>query len=192
VLDEVSWHPRLVIAVSLAKSFGSGGAALAFPDRAMAERVQHSGGTMTFSGPLHPAELGAAVASCDIHLSPELADRQVVLNRHIDLIRSELLEASLPVANLDSTPLWFVRVGGVDQTIELGRKMLDDGFYLNVAFFPAVPVGQAGLRFTHTVYHTHQQIEAMIETLARNFRAVTGETEVVIDLTDQAMRRVRP
>jgi 7-keto-8-aminopelargonate synthetase-like enzyme len=192
VLDEVSWHPRLVVAVSLAKSFGSGGAALAFPDSAMAERVQRSGGTMTFSGPLHPAELGAAVASCHIHLSPELADRQVVLNRQIDLVRSGILEAGLPVANLDSTPLWFVRVGAVEQAIKLGRKMLDDGFYLNVAFFPAVPVGQAGLRFTHTVYHTAQQIEAMIETLARNFRALAGETQIVIDLTDEAMRRVEP
>jgi len=189
VLDAVPWHPRLVVAVSLAKSFGSGGAALAFPDASMAERVQISGGTMIFSGPLHPAELGAAVASADIHLSPELEERQAILNRHIELMRAGLVEANLPVVNTDATPLWFVRIGGSGQAMELARRMMDDGFYLNMAAFPAVPVGQAGLRLTHTVYHTSQQIEAMIESLARHVRAIVGTPEIVIDLTDQALRR---
>ena len=188
VLDLVPWHPRLVVAVSLAKSFGSGGAALAFPDAAMAERVQISGGTMVFSGPLHPAQLGAAIASADIHLSPELEERQAVLDHQIKAMRSGLLAASLPVVNTDATPLWFVRVGGAGQALELGRRMMDDGFYLNFAAFPAVPVGQAGLRLTHTTYHSGQQIEAMIEALARNYRAIAGTPEIVIDISDEAMK----
>ena len=64
-------HPRLVVAVSLAKSFGSGGAALAFHDAGLARKVLLRGSTFTFSGPIHPAELGAAVVAADIHLSPE-------------------------------------------------------------------------------------------------------------------------
>ena len=191
VLDAVPWHPRLVVAVSLAKSFGSGGAALAFPDAAMADRVQLSGGTMVFSGPLHPAQLGAAIASADIHLSPELEERQAALNNQIKMMKAALLAADLPVVNTDSTPLWFVRVGGSEQTLELGRRMMDDGFYLNFGAFPAVPVGKAGLRLTHTVYHTAQQIEAMIDSLARNFRAVAGRPEIIFDITDDAMKRAR-
>jgi 7-keto-8-aminopelargonate synthetase-like enzyme len=189
ILDAVPWHPRLVVAVSLAKSFGSGGAALAFPDAAMAERVQMSGGTMVFSGPLHPAQLGAAIASADIHLSPELEERQAVLDHQITLMRASLLAADLPVVNTDATPLWFVRVGGSEQALELGRRMMNDGFYSNFAAFPAVPVGQAGLRLTHTVYHTGQQIEAMIESLARNFRAIAGKPEILFDISDNAMKR---
>ena len=189
VLDAVPWHPRLVVAVSLAKSFGSGGAALAFPDRGMAERVQMSGGTMNFSGPLHPAQLGAAIASADIHLSPELEERQAVLHQQINLMREGLMSAGLPVVNTDSTPLWFVRIGGSEQGMELGRRMMDDGFYLNFAAFPAVPVGQAGLRLTHTVYHTADQIEAMIASLTRNFRAVAGDPEIIFDISDRAMKR---
>jgi 7-keto-8-aminopelargonate synthetase-like enzyme len=189
VLDAVPWHPRMVVAVSLAKSFGSGGAALAFPDAAMAERVQLSGGTMVFSGPLHPAQLGAAIASADIHLSPELEERQAVLEHQIKMMKTGLLAADLPVVNTDATPLWFVRVGGSEQALELGRRMMDDGFYLNFAAFPAVPVGQAGLRLTHTVYHTSQQIEAMIESLARNLRAIGGKPEIIFDISDHAMKR---
>jgi 7-keto-8-aminopelargonate synthetase-like enzyme len=189
VLDAVPWHPRLIVAVSLAKSFGSGGAALAFPDRAMAERVQMSGGTLVFSGPLHPAQLGAAIASADIHLSPELEERQAVLHQQIKLMREGLAAAGLPVVNTDPTPLWFVRIGGSEQGMELGRRMMDDGFYLNFAAFPAVPVGQAGLRLTHTVYHTADQIEAMIASLTRNFRAVAGDPEIIFDISDRAMQQ---
>ena len=189
VLDQVPWHPRLVVAVSLAKSFGSGGAALAFPDAAMAERVQLSGGTMVFSGPLHPAQLGAAIASADIHLSPELEERQAVLNHQIKFVKAALLATDLPVVNTDHTPLWFVRMGGSEQAFELGRRMLDDGFYLNVSAFPVVPVGQAGLRLTHTVYHTIPQIEAMIASLARNYRAIVGWSDIVFDITDHALSR---
>jgi hypothetical protein len=50
-------------------------------------------------------------------------------------------------------------------------------------------VGQAGLRLTHTVYHTADQIEAMIESLARNFRAVAGDPEIIFDISDRAMKR---
>jgi hypothetical protein len=73
--------------------------------------------------------------------------------------------------------------------MELGRRMMDDGFYLNFAAFPAVPVGQAGLRLTHTVYHTADQIEAMIASLTRNFRAVAGDPEIIFDISDRAMQQ---
>lgn len=188
VLDQTSWHPRLVVAVSLAKSFGSGGAALAFADERMAERVQLSGGTMIFSGPLHPAELGAAVASCSIHLSTELDERQAALAEQIELVGSSLLAAGLPVADTEKTPLWFIKVGGTRQALEITQRMMDYGFYLNYAAFPAVPAGHAGLRFTHTVYHSTAQIESMIEALSTNFRAVMGRTEIVVDLTEEASR----
>lgn len=188
VLSHAAWHPRLIIAVSLAKSFGAGGAALAFPDQRMADRVQLAGGTMTFSGPLHPAELGAAVASCAIHLSDELAERQALFERQINMVRSTLIAANLPVVSTDRTPLWFIHVGGFSQTVDLAHRMMDDGFYLNFACFPAVPAGQNGLRFTNTLYHTADQIESMIEALSANMRVVVGQTEIVIDLTDTATK----
>ena len=183
VLNNRPLHPRMVVIVSLAKSFGSGGSAIAFADPEDAQRVQLCGGTLTFSGPLHPAELGAAVAAADIHLSDEIDERQKRLGQQIALVSNALVTASLPVVALDPTPVWFIRVGGHAQTMELGRRMLDDGFYLNLASFPAVPAGQSGMRFTHTLYHSDDQILAMIEALSRHLPAILGEPEIVIDLT---------
>jgi hypothetical protein len=62
--------------------------------------------------------------------------------------------------------------------------MLRDGFYLNVSAFPAVPHGEAGLRFTHTLSNGRQQVEEMIIRLAHHVREVAGEPEIVVDLTE--------
>jgi 7-keto-8-aminopelargonate synthetase-like enzyme len=185
VLDLTPWHERLVVAASLAKSFGSGGAVLAFGDQRLAERVQLSGGTMIFSGPIHPAELGAAVASCAIHLSDELVDRQEAMAKQIDFVRRAAVDADIPLANASTTPIWFVKIGGTTQALQVARRMMDRGFFLNYAAFPAVPAGQSGLRFTHTLYHSEHQIVSMIDALQDACRAVMGDTEIVIDLTDR-------
>ena len=182
VLSQTPLHARLVVAVSLAKSFGSGGAALVFPDERSARRVQMVGSTLTFSGPIHPAELGAAVASADIHLSAELSERQARLVAQIDLVLETLSVGRLPVPAFARTPIWYARIGSQANAVEVGRRMLRDGFYLNVALFPAVPLGEAGLRFTQTLYHTDDQVLSMVEMLTHHVLEVTGKTEVIVDL----------
>ncbi|HKX76634.1 MAG TPA: aminotransferase class I/II-fold pyridoxal phosphate-dependent enzyme, partial [Acidimicrobiia bacterium] len=171
VLETMGWHPRLVVAMSLAKSWGSGGAVLAFPPGSEDfDVIRLCGTTLGFSGPLHPAELGASVAAAGIHLSPEVAERQSRLNAQIDLVRDTLIRLRVPVLNHAQTPLWFVRIGLIEQAMEVARRLMDRGFYLNVAGFPLVPYGYAGLRFTHTLYHTDDQVLSMLEALAETVR----------------------
>ncbi|MFP3915171.1 MAG: aminotransferase class I/II-fold pyridoxal phosphate-dependent enzyme, partial [Actinomycetota bacterium] len=184
VLSHLPLDERTVVAVGMAKSFGSGGAALFFGDPEMAATVRHVGGPMTFSGPIHPPTLGAAVASADIHLSDEhIRLRRRILDQ-IRLVSSLLAEHRLPVVSWSPTPIWLVRVGDFDRVLEVASRMLEDGFYLNVSAFPAVPMGMAGLRFTHTLSNTDAQIHAMVERLAHHFREVVGDVDVEIDLTE--------
>jgi 7-keto-8-aminopelargonate synthetase-like enzyme len=178
-------HPRMVVIVSLSKSFGAGGAALVVPDPAIARRIWLTGGTLTFSGPIYPAELGAAVVSADIHLSPEHAERQARLLAQIDLVAKLLTVHDLPVMSLEKTPIWFIRVGRLDQTIELTQRLMNDGFYVNPSDFPAVPRGYSGIRFMHSVHNTDEQINSLIESIARHLPEVVDDLQVIIDLTDQ-------
>ena len=183
------WHPRLVVAASMAKSWGSGGALLAFPyENEVTDVVRLCGTTLGFSGPLHPAALGASVAAADIHLSFELDLLQSALRDQIAMVERAVRNWRLPVISHDPTPLWFVRIGALRNAVAVARAMMDAGFYLNVAGFPLVPHGQAGLRFSHTLYHTEDQVLSMIEQLAMTVRRTIGETEVVIDLTSDADR----
>jgi 7-keto-8-aminopelargonate synthetase-like enzyme len=175
VLDQMELNERMVVAVSLSKSFGTGGAAVVFPDPAMVRRVQVAGGTFVFSGPLHPAELGAAVASADIHLSNEQVDRSLRLRRQIRHIQERMVDMQLPAASLAATPIWFVWTGGHLQSIELVQRLMDDGFYANPSAFPAVPMGKGGVRFTNTLYHDLDQIDALLDSLARHAPGLVGE-----------------
>ena len=168
VLSEVPLHERMIVIGSLSKSWGAGGAVVVLPGEGLAERVLLAGATFTFSGPLHPAELGAAVAAADIHLSPEHSIRQAKLMERIDYVRDRLVSSQLPAMSLERTPLWYVRVGAPANAAELARRLIEDGFYANVSGFPAVPWGMDGIRFTNTLYHTQDHLEVFIDALERH------------------------
>lgn len=182
VLDQVEWSDRLVVAAGLAKSFGSGGAVLAFGDDRSARRVRLVGGPMNFSGPIHPPTLGAMMASADIHLSAEHVDLRHRMLRQIDFVTATLARHGLPVVSWDRTPIWLVRVGTFDDMLEVARRLVNDGFYLNPSAFPLVPVGLAGLRFTHTLANTYAQIEDMIAAFAAHLGEVVGDFDSEVDL----------
>jgi hypothetical protein len=60
--------------------------------------------------------------------------------------------------------------------------MLNDGFFVNGAIFPAVPRGKGGVRFTVTRYLSMSQIESMLTSLNEaRLKYIGGED--VIDLT---------
>jgi len=88
---------RVVVALSLNKSFGAGGGALVLPDEASRRRVRHTAGPLLFTGPLQPPTLGAALASAQIHLSPELARLQAELRERIVHANARCRELDLPL-----------------------------------------------------------------------------------------------
>jgi 7-keto-8-aminopelargonate synthetase-like enzyme len=176
VLNEHPFHPRMVVAASLSKSFGSGGAVLALPNPEEAQRVQLTGGTLMFSGPLHPAELGAAIAAAEIHLSDEHVKLQRHLYEQIEYVRLMAAKYDVPLVNSADSPIWFARSGSPATSIELARRMLDSGYYVNIATYPAVAAKHSGVRFTNTLYHSPEDIEGLMEALAENLRAVQAAT----------------
>lgn len=183
VFSEVGYHERMIVIGSLAKSWGAGGSVVVLPSERMAEAVLLAGATFTFSGPLHPAELGAAVAAADIHLSAERDERRDQLLRKIDYVRDRLVDAQLPALSLERTPLWFIRIGTPEGAIEYARRMMADGFYVNVSGFPAVPMGMDGIRFTTAVFQTDRDLERFMDALERNITDLIAPVEWIIDLT---------
>ena len=180
-VSQMDWHERVVVAAGFAKSFGTTGAVLAFGSPDLAERVLLCGAPFTFSGPLQPATLGASVASADIHLSDEHPVLQAELMRKIKLARELLLEHGLPVADLSATPIWFVLIGSGDDTLAVTRKLMDDGYYVNPASYPAVPLRGSGVRFTQTLHQSDEQLHGLIEAMARH---IPTEPHISIDLAE--------
>ena len=178
VLDNLVLTERIFLAVSLSKSFGAGGGAIVCANETDAQRILLMGGTLAFGGPIHPAVLGAGIASAALHLSPEHEDRQGRLYERIDLVNQLVLECGLPVPSVARTPISFVRIGMSDQVIRMAKILMANGFFVNPAAYPAVPRRQGGIRFTVTADHHLADIKAFLFTIAE-YMAVPDE----IDLT---------
>lgn len=167
VMGDGPLPPRTVVVASLAKAFSAGGAVMVFPDAETARLVRTCGSTMIFSGPLQPALLGAAIASARVHLSPEIRERQKMLMERICLFNGLAGERGLPLGSAAATPIRFIRTGDNDTTYQIVGELMDEGFYVNTAVFPAVSAGNGGLRIALTTHQTLDDIRALIDAIAR-------------------------
>jgi 7-keto-8-aminopelargonate synthetase-like enzyme len=161
----LSHHPRLYLIGSMAKSFGASGGVLVFPDEVSKEKVKACGGTMMFSGPLQPATLAAAIASAQIHLSPELDSLQKSIRERINLFNEQAAQHSLTVMSRSHCPIRFIRTGVPQVTLNLGARLKELGFYVNVALFPSVPYRDSGLRITLTNHLRKNDIVKLLEAI---------------------------
>jgi 7-keto-8-aminopelargonate synthetase-like enzyme len=166
VFPLLSHHPRTIIALSMAKAYGAGGAIFLVPDAELRQSIRSFGSTMIFSGPIQNPVLGACIASADIHLSRAVSKLQDKLRAHIDYCNMLLKLNDIVTVTASSSPIFFVEIGSLGKTISAASYLLRRGYYVNAAAYPAVPRGKAGLRFNITCLHTLDQITDFIVSLA--------------------------
>jgi 7-keto-8-aminopelargonate synthetase-like enzyme len=169
---------RVVVALGMAKAFGVGGAALVFSNAEDLSRVRRCGGPMLFSGPLQPPLLGAALASAQLHLTPEFPGLQQALLDRIDYAISIAPDHGVRFATQDRTPIFFVRCGPSSAAFTVAKALREQGLYTCISVFPAVPQNQAGIRFTLSLHNTRSDIDRLIEVLGKEMAnaGVTGTT----------------
>ncbi|MEN0004791.1 MAG: bifunctional aminotransferase class I/II-fold pyridoxal phosphate-dependent enzyme/GNAT family N-acetyltransferase [Bacteroidota bacterium] len=175
VRSQMEHHPKMVLTASLNKSFAAAGGAVIFPNQEMAQRVRNCGGTLIFSGPIQPPMLGAACASAKLHLSEEFADLQADLAAKVQHMNDKLEEFGLPQYEKTDSPLFFVPAGTLKTISSIIRKMLDAGFYVNSASFPATTAKRGGIRFMVNGHITLQDINNLVATLAQCYQEVLEE-----------------
>lgn len=164
---------KTVVVGSLNKSFGIAGGAMTFPDDALRHRVFSLGWPMIFSGPVPPPMLAGILASAELHLAPELIERQTAVAERIRLFNREAVALGLTPANDHETPIRFVTAGGDIEVVgDLGRRLQQAGYFVNTASYPAVPVKRSGLRIGLTVHQTEADIVGLVQSIAANLDAV--------------------
>lgn len=178
-------HPRVVVAASLNKSFAAAGGALILPNDEMKRYIRSSGGTLIFGGPIQPPMLGAAIASANLHLSRELSVHQGQLRQKIANFRDFAARNGVPIMKPNESPIFFIPVGTPDPGFDLVRRMLDRGFYLNIAAYPSVPLNQTGVRLT---IHNHLQTEDLL----RLTQALAEELPQVLDMHTEKDAQTSP
>ncbi len=180
-LSRMGWHDRLIVATSLNKAFAAGGGCITFQDKEMHDRVRLCGGPQTFSGPLQPPMLGAALASADVHLSPEITRLQAELKEGVLHLNSELSSRGLPLYENNETPIFFVKGGPLRMSYALVHRLAQEGFFLTVAQYPAVPLKRSGVRISITRHHSKQDLTALAQALQHHYPKALEDVSLTRD-----------
>ena len=185
VFSKVKDNGKTVLISTLAKGFGSLGGIAVFPNTDLYDKVQTFGGPLGYSHPLAPAVLGASIAAAEIHLSSEIYNLQNRLSDKIEFCNELLDEAGFPVLSNPKTPIYFIGCGKPNVGYNLNNRMIDHGFYVNLAVFPAVSMKNTGLRFTITQHVSKKDIYEFVESLRYHYpRALAEENVTENDVRD--------
>ncbi len=177
VLENMTEHERLYVAVSLAKGFGTGGGAIACPNKEVKQLIRNCGGTQIFAGPLQPAILGAAVESAKLHLSPEFPAMQKELHDLNKFCTESAENLPLPMISAPDSPVRFVGVGQTEKAQQIVKHVINQGFWLNIAQFPAVAPNHAGVRFMMTRKLSNRDIGNFMDALRNAAYEILGKDE---------------
>jgi 7-keto-8-aminopelargonate synthetase-like enzyme len=165
VMGKGEIHERMVVAVSMCKSFGAFGGIIVFPHADWAERIRLFGQTLLFSAPVSPPILGAAIASAKIHLSEKLESLQHELMDRICYFREKCRQANIPIKTEDETPIQFIEIGDNSSVYDMVKKLMEGGVYVTIAAYPSMPKKHGGLRINITRHLTFADFDYLIEQL---------------------------
>ncbi len=140
---------------TLGKALGSFGA-FAAGGRALIDYLVNRSRSFIFSTALPPMVCAASIAALDI------VDREPERRKKLQENRERFVQGllSLGVAVTDSeTPIVPLMIGGSEQAVMVGEKLLEYGIYAAAIRPPTVPVGTARIRTAITATHTAEDID---------------------------------
>ena len=177
IFDAIKELPENCVVVStLSKTFGASGATVFCRNQRLRDKIKNFGGPLTFSAQLEPASVAAAIASADIHLSPEIELKQKDLADKIGYFNQLLSNGNLPIISKNDSPVFFLGMGTPATAYNFSKRLFKEGFFLNLGIYPAVPIKNTGIRITLSSHNQQQDITAMSEALEYHFPKALEET----------------
>ncbi|MNR77029.1 putative pyridoxal phosphate-dependent acyltransferase [compost metagenome] len=174
---------------TLSKTTSSCGGYIA-GSQALADILKAEAGGFVYSVGLAPVLAAAAKAGLDILRSePERTEK---LHRNGALFLQEARKAGLDTGLSVGFSVVPVLVGDSLRAVQLSNELLDDGVNALPIIHPAVPEGQARLRFFITCNHTDDQIRHAVEATARRLKALQKRNFGLASLNMEQMMQLSP
>ena len=161
---------------TLSKTFGASGAVAVCSDKKLHSKIKTFGGPLTFSAQLEPASVGAAIASADIHLSEEIYSLQAELQSKIKYFNHLLAQTQLPLIDQNNSPVFYIGTGMPVTGYNFVRRLIEEGFYVNLGIYPAVPVKNTGVRITISRHNKTGDIKALVGAMEYHYAPALEET----------------
>jgi len=162
-------HPNMILVSTISKTFGASGGTVIIPNPEVMRKIKNFGGPLTFSAQLEPASVGAAIASAKIHLSKEIYTLQSELMNKIEYCNSLIKKTDLPLVEANNCPVFFIGTGQPSTGYNLTKRMMQEGFFVNLGVFPAVPIKNTGIRFTISRHNQLEDIKNLIDAFSYHY-----------------------
>ena len=190
IMDVLGELPENVLLFgTLSKTFGASGAVLACPDETLFRKIKNFGGPLTFSAQLEPASVAAAIASADIHLSGEIYLLQADLGHKIAHFNKLLAKTNFPLIAVNDSPVFYIGTGLPATGYNFVKRLMNDGFFVNLGLYPAVPVKNTGVRITISRHNELVDIEALTAAMEYHYYKALEETDSDLERVGKAFRR---
>lgn len=181
VLEHMNFHDRMVLSGSLSKSFGAGGGVIILPNELSRDMIRNTGGTLMFSGPIQIPVLGACIESAKLHANNVLKPQQEELMTKLEYFVFKANELDLPLVDESLTPVFYIGAGTPETGTICTKALFEQGIYINVAGFPAVPYHNTGLRITINNSHSFEDIDLLLETIKSTMTQVLAQYDYPIE-----------
>jgi 7-keto-8-aminopelargonate synthetase-like enzyme len=182
VIGAFGLHEKMIVVESFAKSMVTSGGAIIVPDRIVGEYIKYSGQTMIFSGPVQPPTLAALVACVKLHLSDEIVKLQNELLELIHYFRDRCDELDISLVSKDITPIQFLRIGSVEGTFKVLKRLFERGFYAVSIVYPAINKGDEGIRIMINRHIKKSDIDSLLDNLTDILKIEKIDTHLVSKL----------
>jgi 8-amino-7-oxononanoate synthase len=148
---------------TLSKALGGYGGYLAASEPVI-ELLKSRARGFVYSTGLPPASAGAALAALEIlEAEPERCERPLTLAKRFTR------GLSLPLAE---SPIVPIIVGDAERALRLSAILEGEGLLVVAIRPPTVPMGQARLRFAFSADHSDEDVDRLIEAVARCRRVI--------------------
>lgn len=152
-----------LITGTFSKSFAAQGGFVA-GDSNVLEFIQHNSRALIFSASITPSSSAAVLAALDIVESEP--ERRENLWKNTDQMRREFKTLGFDTLS-SSTPIIPIVVGEDMDTFVFWKSLFDNGVFANPVVSPAVAPGQAMIRTSYTATQTDEQLDRVLEIMAR-------------------------
>jgi 8-amino-7-oxononanoate synthase len=166
----VTPHIDLIMG-TFSKSLASTGGFVA-GDKEVINFLKHNARALIFSASMTPASVASACAAIDIMLDePERIKHLWDLANYS---RHAFNYAGICTGKSE-TPIIPLYVRDDMKVLKMARMLLDEGVFVNPVISPAVPKGDALIRFSLMATHTFEQIDIAIERISKTFKKLNVE-----------------
>ena len=152
---------------TFSKSFASLGGFVA-ADKDIINYIKHRARSLIFSASIPPANAASVIAALDIIESEPERREQLWKNAH--RMQKEFKDLGFNIGKTE-TPIVPIVIGEDLEAFDFWKALYDNGIFTNPVISPAVPPGQAMIRTSYTATHTEQQLDRVVEVVARVGRA---------------------